>query len=114
VLLEDHRHWPKTAADALDIKFVAVDRDFAGVRVHQAVDTAEQRRFAGSAGAEDHQELTRLHRQVDALQHRPAAVGFLETFDRDHCESLRDVAQPHYFILVRSSFSTFAVSRMTS
>ena len=114
VVLEYHRHRPQTTTDALGIKLVAVDGDLASVRMHQPVDAAEQRRLAGSAWAKDHQEFTGLHRQVDALQHRPAAVRFLQTFDRDHCESLPDVAQRRYFILVRSSFSTFAVSRMTS
>jgi hypothetical protein len=52
-------------------------------------------------------------RQVDALQDGAAGIGLLQAFDLDHDGSFL-LALGDYFILTRSSFSTFAVSRMMS
>jgi hypothetical protein len=73
VVLEDHRYG--TTALALSrVEHRAVDHSPAGLRSHEAVDAAKERRLAGTAGAQHDEELAGSDRQVDALKHRLVRV----------------------------------------
>ena len=54
----------------------AVEQDVAVGGDLDAVDAAEQRGFAGAAGADDHDDLALGHREVDAIDHGDFAEDF--------------------------------------
>ena len=61
----------------------AVDEDVAGGRLLQVVDAAQQGRFAGAAGADDHDHLPGLDVEVDAAQRLHLAKVFVQIGDAD-------------------------------
>ena len=74
----------------------------AAVRPGQSVHAAQQRRLAGTRQAEHHDELARLHIEIDSVQDLIAAEAFAQLARVDH------------FIRPRSSFNDLAVCRTTS
>jgi hypothetical protein len=104
VVLEDHRHLaphaPQAGAARLDAR--AVDMDLALGGRAQAVDAAQQGGLAGARRAQHDQEFAGRHVEVDAAKGLEIAIALGQASDLDH------------FMPLRSSFSTRAVSRMTS
>ncbi len=47
------------------------DADFPLIEIVQAIDAAQQRRFAAAAGADQGHGLAGLHRQADLVEHHP-------------------------------------------
>lgn len=80
--LEHHRRL--VAAEFQKLRFVqATDigsaiEDFAGRRVDQPVDVADQRRFAGAGKAHDDGDLSARHGDVDIAQTKHMAVSGVE------------------------------------
>ena len=68
-------------AVALQPDFLAIDANNAAGRVLQAVDTAEHRRFAGAAAADDRDDLAVARRQRHALQHVQLAEFFVKVLN---------------------------------
>jgi hypothetical protein len=85
-VLEDHADPSTQRHQAVFIELADVhliDQHAAGARLLQTVDGADQRRFAGTAAADDAEHFAVLDRQVDAVQcrHRTllTVVGFAQT-----------------------------------
>ncbi|MNC72923.1 hypothetical protein D3C75_1240430 [compost metagenome] len=57
----------------------------AAVGLLQAVEAAQQRAFATTAGAEDDHHLAGRHLEVDVLEHLVLAKELVETLEFDQC-----------------------------
>src|SRR5580698_5224521 len=84
--LEHHRY---LGPDRCDRRRIALDpralhQDCAGVVAFQAVDTAQDGRFAGARRADDADHLALLDRGADALQHLERTEAFVDIAKLDH------------------------------
>ena len=61
----------------------AIELHLSRVCLGEAGDQAQQRRLAAARGAEEGEELARLYREVDALQHMRGTVGEVDPADVD-------------------------------
>src|SRR5712692_4882490 len=75
---------PEPAGHPLVPDMLAVDGDLAPIDRFQVVYEAQQRALARSARPHDDDNLAAVHRQVDALQNLPLAIGFLHIAADDH------------------------------
>lgn len=86
-MLEDHADAPTQRHQAVFVEVTDVhliDQHPSAARLFEAVDSANQRRLAGTAAANDAEHFTALDRQVDALQSMHGAVVGLAQVDKTH------------------------------
>ncbi len=88
-ILEDTRDEPGAGRRALARHVGRADRDAAAARQHVACENPEQRRLAGTVGADDRDEGAFLDSEADAVQRlllerRALAEDDLDVFDVDH------------------------------
>ena len=81
VVLKHHRDVPVLRVQVVDD--AAVDRHLAGRDLLEAGDHPEQRRLAAARGADEHDELTVLDLDRDAVHHLQRAVVLLHVADAD-------------------------------
>ena len=105
---------PLASPASLGMVLLAVDHDRVRVGAHEAVDAAEHRRLAGAAWAQHDEKFARPNREVDAVEDRCARRRTCLSPSIVIIRASRAFAPSAHFIFDRSSFSAFAVSRMTS
>ena len=84
---------PETPTDFLDLAivhrrdFFAEDFDRAGGRFHYSDDVAEERAFAATAPAHDHERLAAMDGEGKIIDHgaTPEGAGEIGDFDDDGC-----------------------------
>ena len=109
-LLKDHRDTPALAA-LQRRDFSAGDAHLATLGPRQTGDALDQRRLAGTAGAEQRDELAAPHRQVDTVEHRATAEAVAQAAHieqrRHHVSRLRSQPEKR-----SSSVTTMTITTM--
>ena len=82
-------------ADGLGVahRVVAADQDRAAVGAAEGAQDVDHRRLAGAVGAEESEDRSLRHRQVDAVEDDVVAEGLPEPADRDRGGLDMDMAQ---------------------
>src|SRR5215470_4576356 len=106
VVLEDHAH--VAAVGRHLVHALALDEDVARRRFHEARHRTEARGLSAAGGAEEREELARLHGEGDAVEGQRLAVALDETAELDVVRGGKRAQRSSLFQSKSTSLSTSA------
>ena len=83
-MLEHHAHLLAHMVNVVVGDFLAIEDDMPAVRLLQTVQAAQKGGFSAAGGADQHNAVTLVDRQIHAFQHLKAAVVLLQSFNVYH------------------------------